>query len=122
MGGADLVVSLLKVGAVLVLLVLALRLLARYQNGRPGARRSAVRGPASVLEVIDQTRLGRTASAVAVRAGDRVILLGVSEAGVEHLADLTEDVDLSEPEDDGDDHVSVLDHALDLLKTGSIKP
>ena len=121
MAGADLIVSLLKVGAVLVLLILALRLLARYQRGQGGARRTAGRAPASVLEVVDQTRLGRTASAVAVRAGDRILLLGVSEAGVSHLADVTEDVDLSEPEVE-DEHTSVLDHALDLLKTGSLKP
>lgn len=126
MGGTELLIALVKVAAVLVLLVGALKLLSRYQRGggggggRSGGR--AMRARTSVLEIVDQTRLGRTSSVVAVRAGQRVMVLGVTESGIEHLADITDDIDLAEDDDDVDEPGSVLDHALDLLRAGDIRP
>ncbi|MEM7285201.1 MAG: flagellar biosynthetic protein FliO [Actinomycetota bacterium] len=120
MAGTEVLVALLKVAIVLVLLIGALRLLGRFQRGGGGGGR-ALRARTSVLEVVDQTRLGRTSSVVALRAGDRVMVLGVSDGGIEHLADISEDIDLAEDELEGDEPNSVLDHALDLLRTGDIR-
>ena len=124
MGGTELLIALVKVAAVLVLLIGALKLLGRYQrgagSGRSGGR--AIKARSSVLEIVDQTRLGRTSSVVAVRAGERVMVLGVTESGIEHLADITDDIDLGDDEDEDDAPASVLDHALDLLRAGDIRP
>ena len=124
MGGTELLIALVKVAAVLVLLIGALKLLGRYQRGggssRSGGR--AIKARTSVLEIVDQTRLGRTSSVVAVRAGERVMVLGVTESGIEHLADITDDIDLGDDEDEDDAPASVLDHALDLLRAGDIRP
>lgn len=124
MGGTELLIALVKVAAVLVLLIGALKLLGRYQrgggSGRSGGR--AIKARTSVLEIVDQTRLGRTSSVVAVRAGERVMVLGVTESGIEHLADITDDIDLGDDEDEIDAPASVLDHALDLLRAGDIRP
>ena len=94
--------------------------------GRIGGGSSSgrsIRPRTSVLEVVDQTRLGRTNSVVALRAGDRVMVLGVTDSGIEHLADITDDIDLDGGGDvDDDEPGSVLDHALDLLRTGDIRP
>lgn len=121
MAGTDLLIALVKVAGVLVLLIGALRLLGRYQRGGGGSASRTVRARTSVLEVLDQTRLGRSSSLVAVRAGDRVMVLGVTENTIEHLADITDDVDLADDEV-ADEPGSVLDHALDLLRAGEIRP
>lgn len=122
MAGGEVLIALVKVAAVLVLLIGALRLLGRYQRGGGSAART-IRPRTSVLEVVDQTRLGRTNSVVALRAGDRVMVLGVTDSGIEHLADITDDIDLGGDDVDNDDEPgSVLDHALDLLRTGDIRP
>ena len=121
MAGTEVLVALLKVGAVLILLIGALRLLGKYQRGG-GSTGRTMRARTSVLEVVDQTRLGRTSSVVALRAGDRVMVLGVTDNGIEHLADISDDVDIDDDEADSDEPGSVLDHALDLLRTGDIRP
>lgn len=121
MGGIELITSLLKVGAVLALLILALRTLSRHQRGRNGARVTGGRTTAGpLIEVVDQSRLGRNANAVAVRVGERVLLLGVTESGVQHLADVTDDIDLTEDDEDPGS-TSVLDHAVDLLRSGGFR-
>ena len=120
MAGTEVLVTLLKVGVVLALLIGSLRLLGRYQRGG-GSGGRALRSRPSVLEVVDQTRLGRTSSVVALRAGDRVMVLGISDGGIEHLADITDDIDLAEDEVEADESGSVLDHALDLLRTGDLR-
>ena len=123
MGGSELLIALVKVAAVLVLLIGALRLLGRYQRGGGGRSSGrALRTRPSVLEIVDQTRLGRTSSVVAVRAGERVMVLGVTESGIEHLADITDDIDLEQDEVETEEPGSVLDHALDLLRAGDIRP
>ena len=57
MGGTELLIALVKVAAVLVLLIGALKLLGRYQrgggSGRSGGR--AIKARTSVLEIVDQT-------------------------------------------------------------------
>ena len=123
MAGGEVFIALLKVGAVLILLIGALRLLGRYQRGGGSSAGRSIRPRTSLLEVVDQTRLGRTNSVVALRAGDRVMVLGVTDSGIEHLADITDDIDLDGGGDvDDDEPGSVLDHALDLLRTGDIRP
>ena len=123
MGGAEVAIALVKVGAVLLLLVGALRLLARHQrSGNGGGTGRSLRSRPSVLEIVDQTRLGRSSSVVAVRAGDRVMVLGVSESGgIEHLADISDDIDLNPDEEPDGESTSVLDHALDILRAGDIR-
>jgi flagellar biogenesis protein FliO len=121
MGGFALVLSLLKVAAVLGALILCLRLLARHQRGRTGVRSSGRTTAAPLIEVVDQSRLGRTANVVAVRVGERVLLLGVTEAGIETLADVSDDIDLTVDDPDEPPPGSVLDHAVDLLRTGGFK-
>ena len=97
MGGTELLVALVKVAAVLVLLIGALRLLGRYQRGG-GARSNgrAMRARPSVLEIVDQTRLGRTSSVVAVRAGERVMVLGGGEAEPEATEAPAEEISAEE--------------------------
>ena len=122
MAGMALLSSLLKVGAVLGLLVLTLRLLSRNQRGRGGARIGGGRPvQAPIIEVVEQSRLGRTANVVAVRVGERVLLLGVTESGVQHLADVTDDIDLTVDEPGDASSASVLDHAVDLLRSGNFR-
>ena len=121
MEGMALISSLLKVAAVLGLLILSLRMLSRHQRGRGGARVGGGRSTqAPIIEVVEQSRLGRTANIVAVRVGERVLLLGVTESGVQHLADVTDDIDLTVDEDDPQ-AASVLDHAVDLLRSGNFR-
>ncbi len=121
MEGAQLVISIAKFSAVLVVLVLALRLLSRNQRGRGGVRVPGGRGEtAPLMEIVDQSRIGRSANAVALRVGERVLLLGVTETGIETLADITADIDLTAPEPE-DASNSMLDHAVDLLKTGNFR-
>ncbi len=117
MGGLDLVSSLLKIVVVFALLALTLRGLARYQRGRPG-RRSGTRGtPPALIEVLDQSRLGRSANLVAVRVGPRVLLLGLTDSRIEMLADIGDDlvVEPPDPPDPDQDRTTVLDHALEIL-------
>ena len=124
MDALTVVSSLLKVVAVLALLVISLRVLARYQGGR-GKGRMGLRGrPDTVIEVLEQSRLGRSASLAAVRVGDRVLLLGMTENRVETLADVTNDIDLTIPDEPGEDagDQSMLDHAIELLRSGSFGP
>lgn len=116
--------SLLKVGAVLALLVISLRLLAR-QQGRGSGTRAGSRGrPEALIEVLEQSRLGRTANVAAVRVGDRILLLGTTEGSVETLADVTDNIDLTVDEDEDDEDLgdqSVLHHAMDLLRSGNFQ-
>lgn len=122
MGGMALISSLLKVAAVLALLILVLRMLSRHQRGRGGSRMGAGRAvQAPMIEVMEQSRLGRTANVVAVRVGERVLLLGVTESGVQHLADVTDDIDLTIDDTDEPTGPSVLDHAVDLLRSGNFR-
>ncbi len=122
MAGGEVLVALLKVAGVLVLLVGALRLLARHQRSGGGGAGRSLRGRPSVLEIVDQTRLGRSNSVVAVRAGDRVMVLGVSESGgIEHLADISDAIELDVDEPEAGESTSVLDHALDILRAGDIR-
>lgn len=120
MDAIDIVSSFMKVIAVFALLLLFMRALAKHQQGRPTVKGTTKRSASSLVEVLDQSKLGRTANVVAVRAGDRVFLLGVTDAEISVLADLSEDVDLTAYET-GADQDRVLDHALDLLKSGSFR-
>ncbi len=114
--------SLLKVAAVLALLVLSLRLLGRYQGTR-GPQRGLRGRPESLIEILEQSRLGRNAGLAAVRVGDRVLLLGTTESSIETLADVTDNIDLTVDDDEEDDPVdqSVLHHAVDLLRSGNFQ-
>lgn len=117
--------SVLKIGAVLALLVISLRLLGRHQ-AKLGTNRAGRGARASVtIEILDQTRLSRTATIATVRVGDRILLLGTTEGSVQTLADVTDDIDLTVPED-GDESdptdETVLHHALDLLRSGRVRP
>ncbi len=121
MEGAQLFISIAKVSAVLVVLVFALRLLSRNQRGRSGVRVPGGRNEtAPLMEIVDQSRIGRSGNAVALRVGERVLLLGVTETGIETLADITADIDLTADEQE-DPSSSVLDHAVDLLRTGNFR-
>lgn len=118
MSGIELLTSLLKVVAVLALLILALRMVSRQQRGR--SRAGGRTTPSALIEVLDQSRIGRSSNVVAVRVGERVLLLGVTESSIENLADVTEDIDLTEDESVSED-LSVLDHAVDLLRSGGFR-
>lgn len=138
MGAVDLIVSLVKVGVVFGLLIITLRLLSRSRSLRGEGARSR-RAPA--LEVLDKTRVGRTSSVVTVRVGDRALLLGVTESQITTLADVTDslpspdagatdalfagtgqaDAATDRSPDDVDVRSSVLDHALELIRSGRIR-
>ena len=122
MGGIDLLSSLIKVALVFGLLFLTMKGLARHQR-RSGRGRLRVAGqPATALvEVLDQSRLGRASSVAAVRVGNRAFLLGITEEQVANLAELTDDIDLTEPEEDDIDRQSVFDHAVDILRSGTFR-
>ncbi len=124
MEGLDLLSSLIKLVAVFVLLALTLHALARYQRRQPAGRAAARRAPSALVEVVDQTRLGRSASLVAVRAGSRTLLLGLTEQRVELLSDLSADIEgTAGDHDDADpeppspqERQGVLDRALEILE------
>ncbi len=123
MGGLALISSLLKIAAVLALLVITLRVIAKYQGTRSGGRGFNRPGPPAIIEVLDQSRLGRSANVMAVRVGERVFLLGITETSVEMLADVSDDIDLTIDDDDSSELVepSVFEHAVDLLRTGAFR-
>lgn len=116
---ADLLLSLAKVAAVFGLLFITLRLLGTWHRQRGTARPSG-RPKAPLVEKIDEMRVGRGGSVVAVRVGETVLLLGVTEQRIDHLADVTESIDLTsvdeDDEPDRDTGPSPLDHALALLR------
>lgn len=122
MAGIDLLSSLIKVALVFGLLFLTMKGLARHQrrSGR-GRLRAAGHHTTALVEVLDQSRLGRASSVAAVRVGNRAFLLGITEEQVANLAELTDDVDLTEPDDDDGDRQSVFDHAVDLLRSGTFR-
>jgi len=123
MGSFAVISSLLKVVAVLALLVITLRVIAKYQGARSGGRGVGRAAPPAIIEVLDQSRLGRSGSVVALRVGERVLLLGTTEGSVEMLADVTDDIDLTVEDDqeNGFAEPSVLEHAVDLLRTGAFR-
>lgn len=121
MAGLDLLSSLIKVAVVFGLLFVTLKVLAKQQGRGRRAGGRATRPTAALVEVLDQSRLGRSASVVTVRVGERAFLLGVTDEHVSSLAELTDDLDLTEPEDDDVERHSVLDHAVDLLKSGTFR-
>lgn len=97
MDGLDLLGTLLKVVVVFGLLFVTLKVLARYQGGRGGRLPSASRRPqagASVVELVEQVRVGRSASVVAVRLGDRHVALAITDTSVTPLGEV--EVDLPE--------------------------
>jgi len=125
MNGIEILSSLLKVGAVFALLYLTLRVLAKHQgrSGRGGVRRDK-RGrneAAPLVQVLDQSSVGRSANIVAVRVGERVLLLGVTDSDITTLADVSGDIEFAgdDPLEPGQD--GVLDHALDILRSGSFR-
>lgn len=121
--------SLVKVAIVFGLLIGTLRMLGRFQERRNGVRPKRGGGgrqPERVLEILDQSRVGRTSSVVAIRVGDRALLLGVTDGEVSTLADVTDDIDLAGPDDDevnlgAPSPSTVLDQAMDMLRTGSFR-
>ncbi len=125
MNGIEIFSSLLKVGAVFALLYFSLRALAKHQGrstrggGSAGRRGRVQKTP--LVDVLDQSSVGRAANVVAVRVGNRVLLLGVTETDISMLADLTGDIDLTteSAQDHGQDRV--LDHAIDILRSGSFR-
>jgi len=125
MNGVEILSSLLKLGVVFALLYLTLRGLAKHQGrsvrgGRSAGKRGRTERTA-LVEVLDQSTVGRSANVVAVRAGNRVFLLGVTETDVSTLADLTGDIELTSAAGPEDAQERVLDHALDILRSGSFR-
>lgn len=122
MDGLTILTSLLKVAGVLALVVFSLRLLGRFDIGRGtplGA--GAVSKKTSLIEILEQSRLDRTTTLAAVRIGDRVLLLGTTENGVETLADVSNDVDLRDDTNEPAEKVDVLSDALDMLRSGGFR-
>lgn len=121
MGGAELFGTLIKVLIVFGLLFGTLRVLARYQGGgRPvrvsgGGRRSAG-AQQSVIEVVEQVRVGRAASVITVRLGDRHVALAITDQSVTNLGDVA----VAEAEPTADHVVepppNLLNAALDVLR------
>jgi hypothetical protein len=129
-----LLLTLVKAGLVFGLLAITVRMLRRYDrrvgtttrrgHARSGSRTKkygAGRGlgaalsglggrPERVLDVVERTPLGRTASAVLVRVRDQHFLLGVSDSRVTMLLE----VDLPDEGDDDHDVERILDGAIDL--------
>lgn len=114
---ADVLVNLVKVAAVFGLLFVTLKLLNTWQRQRGGVRSSGRRQRDALVEKLDETRVGRNASVVTLKVGETVLLVGVTEQHVEHLADVTDSVDLTrlEIEDDGEGPTP-FEHALALLR------
>ena len=119
--GLDVVSSLLKVLVVFGLLVVTLRVLAKRQRGGGAAQKGGRRAPGPIVELLDQSRVGRSANVVAIKVGERVLLLGVTESEISTLADVSEDIDLTVDEDPDEPTGSVLDHAVDILRTGGFR-
>jgi flagellar biosynthetic protein FliO len=80
----------LKLGAVLALAYVSLAALKRYTSG-------AVSQRGSLLEVLDSTTLGPNRSVYVVRAGEKRLVLGVTQNQITALAELAPD----EPADPG---------------------
>jgi flagellar biogenesis protein FliO len=124
----ELIVTLVKIAAVFGLLFVTLRFLTRTRGLRFDGGRN---GRAPQLEVTDKARVGRTSSIVTVRIGERTLLLGVTETQISTLADVSDDLanlDLftdaadagADPARTGDaiERISVMDHAIDLIRSG----
>jgi flagellar biogenesis protein FliO len=97
----QLIFSLLKVAAVFGLLALTLGLVGKWHRQRGGVRSSAKGNPTSV-EKLDELRVGRNGSVVTLRVGETVLLLGVTEQSIAHLADVTDEIDLTSTAEIGD--------------------
>lgn len=90
-----------KAGAVFGLLALTVRLLRRIDGGnrsrrtrslRAGGRRRPLRN-GRVLEVVERTGVGRTATVVVVRVAGEHWVLGVTDTGINRLGDIDLDDD-----------------------------
>jgi flagellar biogenesis protein FliO len=96
MSDPSLLGSLLRVGIVLVLLVGALRLIARKtgaNRGRPSTTLFRRVTPGSRLtEVVDRCAVSRSGSVAVVRVADRLLVLGVTDQRIDVLETL-DDVD-----------------------------
>ncbi len=84
-GAVDLMV---KLGAVLALAYVAMAVLRRYTAGSVSQR-------GSLLEVLDSTTLGPNRAVYVVRAGDRRLVLGVTQQQITSLGELTEESEAS---------------------------
>lgn len=128
----ELLLTLVKIAAVFGLLFVTLRLLTRSRGLRLDGGRNA---KSPQLEVTDKARVGRTSSIVTVRVGDRTLLLGVTEQHISTLADVSDDLanaalfgDVGGPGDepgrpgDATERISVVDHAIDLIRKGGFAP
>lgn len=102
---------------VLVLMAVAARVLRNRTTpglGRPGARRD-------VLHVVARQPLTRTASVAIVKAGDRALVIGVTDQRVEVLSEL--EPSTLEAEDDGAPVVNTPSWTgfLDALRERSVR-
>lgn len=88
----------LSLAVVLVVMALAGRLLRK--QAMPGFGRAGAR--AGVLEVVARQSLSRTASVAVVRVADQVLVVGVTDHGVERLAELDPEALTALEEGDGD--------------------
>jgi flagellar biosynthetic protein FliO len=85
-GAIDLMV---KLGAVLALAYVSLAALRRYTAGSVSQR-------GSILEVLDSTTLGPNRAVYVVRAGDRRLVLGVTQNQITALGDLDEQTSIEQ--------------------------
>ena len=80
----------LKLGAVLALAYVSMAALKRYTAGTVSQR-------GSLLEVLDSTTLGPNRSVYVVRAGDKRLVLGVTQNQITALAELDPDAEPAAP-------------------------
>jgi flagellar protein FliO/FliZ len=80
------VVLVLRVAVSLAVVLGLLAMAARYA-GRKGLGAGPTRSTAAKVEVVARQGIGRNTSVVIVRAAERALVLGVTEAGISLLAD-----------------------------------
>lgn len=92
-GVVDLLVrTIVSLGIVLALVAVAYVIAKRRAGpaGRTGTRRAARRATPAGVEVVGRVGLSRSAAAVALRFGDRIVLVATSEQGTTStLAEMT---------------------------------
>lgn len=118
----DLIFAIGRVALVLGLLVLTLRLVGRSRGLRAaGSARSGGRGSGAV-EILDQTRVGRTASIVTLRLGDRGVAIAVTDQQVTVIGDIDLTVDAPDELPAAPSSASVtLRTGLDVLRERTIR-
>jgi flagellar biogenesis protein FliO len=119
----DVIVSLLKVGAVLGLLVFTLRMIGRSRGLRAAGSGRSLNTGAGAVEVLDQARIGRTASIVTLRLGDKGVAIALTDQQITVIGEI--DLTVAEPSDEPANHptpsAAVWRQGLDVLRERTVR-